>query len=68
MQFRIYGVLLIAAGLALIWVFRPRPDNSMRCPRAIEPYLAILVTFLIGMGMPLLFFGSPGVMGVQAAP
>lgn len=71
MQFRIYGVLLIGLGVAIIWYLKPKRDGKLRYPQSFQRYLnplAIFVTFLIGMGLPMLFFGAPGqgiLSGVQ---
>jgi hypothetical protein len=62
MQFRIYGLLLIGLGVAMIWYLKPRHDGTLRYPQSFQRYLnplAIFVTFLIGMGLPMLFFGAP---------
>jgi hypothetical protein len=59
MLFRLIGLLLIAAGFGLVWLARPT-GGKPRIPPAYESWYAILVTALIGMGLPFLAFGAPG--------
>jgi hypothetical protein len=68
MQFRIYGLLLIIAGFAIVWFLRPRQDGAVRCSKALELYVAILITFLIGMGTPLVLFEAPGQVTLTNTP
>jgi hypothetical protein len=58
-MFRIIGLLLIAAGCGLVWLVRPTQEGKLRCPKRYETWVAILVTGLIGLGMPFLAFGAP---------
>lgn len=64
MQFRIIGVVLIAVAIAIVWYFKPDREGKLRYPKKyakmVDQLVAMTVTFLIGLGLPFLFFGAPG--------
>jgi hypothetical protein len=56
--FRLFGGLSVAAGFWLVWLARSSGDNS-RLSKKYEMWVALLVTGLIGLGIPFLLFGAP---------
>jgi uncharacterized membrane protein YedE/YeeE len=60
MMFRLIGLLLTAAAFLLLWFARPTREGKLRVRKTYEPWLAVLVAGLIGLGMVFLAFGAPG--------
>jgi hypothetical protein len=56
--FRLFGGLSVALGVALIWLARSS-DGKSRLSKKYEMWAALLVTGLIGLGIPFLLFGGP---------
>jgi drug/metabolite transporter (DMT)-like permease len=56
--FRLFGGLSVAAGFWLVW-FARSSEGSSRLPKKYEMWAALLVTGLIGPGIPFLLFGAP---------
>jgi hypothetical protein len=56
--FRLFGGLSVAAGFCLVWLARSSGGNS-RLSKKYEMWVALLVTGLIGLGIPFPLFGSP---------
>jgi hypothetical protein len=63
MQFRIYGVILLAAAVLMLWYFVPH-DGKLYYPKRFETLVGqivpLVVVFLIGLAVPLILFGTPG--------
>jgi hypothetical protein len=56
--FRLFGGLSIALGVALVWFARASRESGSRFSKY-EMWVSLLVTGLIGLGLPFLLFGAP---------
>jgi hypothetical protein len=64
MLFGLIGLALVALGVAVLWVVKPHTHGHYYYPKKYEKWVhsfaALVVTGLIGMGIPFLLFGAPG--------
>jgi hypothetical protein len=56
--FRLFGAVSVAAGLFLVWFARASHESGSRFSKY-EMWVSLLVTGLIGLGLPFLLFGAP---------
>jgi hypothetical protein len=71
MQYRIFGLILLAAAVLIMWYFTPTRDGKLRYPARFQKHIGtpivLLVVVLIGLAVPLILFGAPG-MSFTGAP
>jgi hypothetical protein len=70
LPFRLYGLLSLAAAIAVLWYCRPTVDGTLRYPKQLKKYVETIaplaVVFLLAIALPLLLFGAPGTIVTSA--
>ena len=69
MQFRLYGLLIFAIALLVLWYFKPGADGRTRYPKKygkhVDRFVPLIVVALIGIALPFIAFGTPGALGIS---